>query len=248
MDLQGMAPNTPVPFDAPKLESFKYRVDLCDEEEEEWEMGDGISLEYFFNIICSSPKLAVVDIVCKYSLYETVSPCIVKPLLSNLVVNNTAFLRSLLVPSLKEATLIADFDRENSGQPGSPPQDFLTDFYDLLVESRCTTLSRLDISVNLLHQHLFSILELSPALVSFQLRFETAWNAQYDVLMRELIVQLMDVEAFLPLLEEIELEVSIHQSVSDRLNKQDQTTKHDSHFGQALCVVRRFALRELSLS
>ncbi|KAK0451989.1 uncharacterized protein EV420DRAFT_1702118 [Desarmillaria tabescens] len=38
------------------------------------------------------------------------------------------------------------------------------------------------------------------------------------------------------------------KNVSDRFHKQDQTTKRDSHFGQALYVVRRFALRELSLS
>ncbi|KAK0438142.1 uncharacterized protein EV420DRAFT_1651193 [Desarmillaria tabescens] len=36
--------------------------------------------------------------------------------------------------------------------------------------------------------------------------------------------------------------------VSDRFHKQDQTTQRDSHFGQALYVVRRFALRRLSLS
>ncbi|KAK0441790.1 uncharacterized protein EV420DRAFT_1579571 [Desarmillaria tabescens] len=209
MDLQGMAPNTFVPFTAPNLESFKYRVEICDGEE--WNDGDGIPLEYFFNIIRNSPNLVALDVICEYSSYDTVSPRIVKPLLSKLAVNNTAFLRSLLVPALKEATLTTDFYDSERGQPGSPT-DFLADFHDLLVESRCSTLSCLAISINLLNQHLLSILQLTPALISFKLHQYT-WKDQYDVVMQEFVVQLTNAEAFLPRLEEIDLNLPICRGV-----------------------------------
>ncbi|KAG7447058.1 uncharacterized protein BT62DRAFT_993878 [Guyanagaster necrorhizus] len=196
------------PTTAPRLESFKYRVELCDDEE--WDTGDGIPLEYLFNIIRNSPKLAAIDICCQYSSYDTVSPHISKPLLSKLVVNNTVFLRSLSVTALKEATLISD----SYVQPESP-SDFLADFHDLLVESRCSTLNYLNISIDLLNQHLLSNLQLASALTSFNL-CQYTWNDQDDMVMWEFIVQLADMKEFIPHLEEVELNLPIRRKVDIR--------------------------------
>ncbi|SJL12726.1 uncharacterized protein ARMOST_16157 [Armillaria ostoyae] len=201
MDLKGVAPDALAPSTAPKLESFKYRVNTVDEME--WyRTQNWVSLEYFFSIIRNSPKLAVVDILCEPSSpNDTVSPRIMSPLLSKLVVNNTAFLRSLLAPALKEVTLVEDSDPELSPIPGST--DFFADFHKFLVESRCSTLSRLNMSIDHLDHHLLSILQLTPALISFQLKTSGAWRN--DAVVQELIVQLTEVDAFLPRLEEIEL-------------------------------------------
>ncbi|PBK63308.1 hypothetical protein ARMSODRAFT_1024053 [Armillaria solidipes] len=201
MDLKGVAPDALAPSTAPKLESFKYRVNPVDEME--WyRTQKRVSLEYFFSIIRNSPKLAVVDILCEPSSpNDTVSPRIMSPMLSKLVVNNTAFLRSLLAPALKEVTLAEDSDPERSPIPGST--DFFADFHKFLVESHCSTLSRLNMSIDHLDHHLLSILQLAPALISFQLKTSGAWRN--DAVVQELIVQLTEVDVFLPRLEEIEL-------------------------------------------
>ncbi|SJL18412.1 uncharacterized protein ARMOST_22001 [Armillaria ostoyae] len=202
MDLQGVAPDILVPSITPKLESFKYRAGSSDDIDEWWYTPHLISLKYFLNIIRNSPKLAVVDILCEPSYSnDTASPRIMRPLLSKLVVNNTAFLRSLLAPALKEVTLVEESSIDDSPHPGS--LDFLADFHEFLVESRCSTLSRLDMTIEHLDHHFLSILQLTPALISFQLKTDGAWRN--DAVVQELIVQLTNVEAFLPHLEEIEL-------------------------------------------
>ncbi|PBK83542.1 hypothetical protein ARMGADRAFT_1170516 [Armillaria gallica] len=206
MSLKGINPDTVVPITTAKLERFRYRTEPY--EGDGWVVGDGIPLEYFFDILRSSPKLAVFDVFHEYSSYATVSPRIIKPTLSKLVVNGTAFLRSLSLPALKDASLFSD-SGDHDGPPG-PPSAFLADFHDLLVQSRCSSLSRLLISVDILDQHLFSILELAPTLISFELRQRHGtWNDQCDVVMQEFIVQLANVETFVPLLEEFVLKLSI---------------------------------------
>ncbi len=204
MDLQGVDTDALTPSIAPKLKSFKYRANSKDDDEW-WCTPRFISLEYFLNIIRNSPELAVVDILYEpWSSNNAVSPRIMRPLLSKLVINNTAFLRSLLAPALKEVTLVEDSNPELSPQPGS--SDFLADFHEFLVESRCSTLSRLDMTIEDLDHHFLSILQLAPALISFQLKTGGAWRN--DAVMQELIVQLTNVEEFLPRLEEIELNLS----------------------------------------
>ncbi|KAK0191989.1 hypothetical protein F5146DRAFT_1222225 [Armillaria mellea] len=209
MSLKGMNPDTIVPIATEKLESFKYRTEPF--EDGGWTVGDGIPLEYFFNILRSSPNLAVFDVFHEYSSYAAVSPRIIKPSLSKLVVNGSTFLRSLSLP------------------------DLLADFHELLVESRCSSLSHLLISVDNLDQHLCSILELASALISFELhQLDGTWNGQCDVVMQEFIVQLVNVKTFVPLLEELVLNLSVDGEV-------------DIHFADDAMVNMIAARRDRSL-
>ncbi|KAK0192050.1 hypothetical protein F5146DRAFT_1135780 [Armillaria mellea] len=207
MDLRGVNTDTLTPSIAPKLKTFKYRADSSESSHdgEWWYDPPFISVEYFLNIICNSPELAAVDILYEpWSSTHAVSPRIMRPLLSKLVINNTAFLRSLLAPALKEVTLAEDSNPELSPRLGK--EDFLADFHELLVESRCSTLSRLDMTIDKLDHHFLSILQLIPALISFRLKANGAWRN--DAVMQELIVQLTDAGEFLPRLEEIDLNLS----------------------------------------
>ncbi|KAK0231987.1 hypothetical protein EDD85DRAFT_955823 [Armillaria nabsnona] len=186
MLLKGINPDTIIPITTSKLKRFRYRTSPT-------RVRDGLLVMGY-----RSNTSSISYVPCQS----------LQSLMSSTIVNGTAFLHSLSLPALKDASLFLD-SGDHDG-PLGPPLAFLADFHDLLVESRCSSLSRLLISVDILDQHLFSILELAPALILFKLhQHHGTWNDQYDVVMQEFIIQLANVETFVPLLEELVLKLLI---------------------------------------
>ncbi|PBK69589.1 hypothetical protein ARMSODRAFT_1084878 [Armillaria solidipes] len=157
--------------------------------------GDRLTPEYL-HIIKSSPKLRSFSYndygVQSLDILPLVHPPIMSPSVEELSASSPMFMRSLVLPSLKDVTLSTNaHEKDMEEEVMSCPVGALGALHEMLLQSRCS-LSRLCLVDVVLDDHLTNIIRLMPGLQEFMINFNE-WVDDYDPIMQSLVTQLSEV-------------------------------------------------------
>ncbi|KAK0189561.1 hypothetical protein F5146DRAFT_1224649 [Armillaria mellea] len=192
LHLKGMHNEADIPFPASNLVSFSDARSFA---------RDRLTPTYL-TVVKSAPKLRSFS----YNGYGMPSPNIhpvsldpSSPVMASSVeklsASSSSFLRSLVLPSLKEVTLTTMYDAEKEEQVITCPVGALGALHQMLLQSQCS-LTRLSLVDADLDDNLANILRLMPRLQEFAIEFyewvpDTADN--YGPIMQSLVTQLSEV-------------------------------------------------------
>ncbi|KAK0447827.1 uncharacterized protein EV420DRAFT_1567799 [Desarmillaria tabescens] len=156
--------------------------------------GDRLTPEYL-HIVKSSPKLRSISYndhgFQSPNINSVFHPPVMSPSVEELSASSPSFMRSLVLPSLKNVRLTtAAYDGDLTEETMSCPVDALGALHELLLRSRCS-LSRLSLVDVVLDNNLVNIIRLMPALQDFIVQF-TEWVDDYDPIMQSLVTQLSE--------------------------------------------------------
>ncbi|SJL11141.1 uncharacterized protein ARMOST_14544 [Armillaria ostoyae] len=157
--------------------------------------GDRLTAEYL-HIIKSSPKLRSFSYndygVQSLDILPLVRPPVMSPSVEELSVSSPNFMRSLVLPSLKDVTLSTNaHEKDMEEEVMSCPVGALGALHEMLLKSRCS-LSRLSLIDAVLDDNLTNIIRLMPGLQEFMINFNE-WVGDYDPIMQSLVTQLSEV-------------------------------------------------------
>ncbi|KAK0477982.1 hypothetical protein IW261DRAFT_1484895 [Armillaria novae-zelandiae] len=193
MRVYGLDLNTLFPITSTNLEIF---VD----DRDEWLTSTSIHDQHL-KVLQDSQNLKVFYAPYRCTTGRIVFPRIIKPSLSELTVCDNSLIRSLSLPRLEFVALFNDCWLNLT--------DCLVDFQDMLTQSRCNSLTTLEIyDVLLRPTNLLRIFELSPSLISF--RYQThEWAAQNDDALQSIFRGLSDSAELVPQLKDVVLELAL---------------------------------------
>ncbi|KAK0436783.1 hypothetical protein EV421DRAFT_1830901 [Armillaria borealis] len=157
--------------------------------------GDRLTPEYL-HIIKSSPKLRSFSYndygVQGLDILPLVRPSVMSPSVEELSTSSPMFMRSLVLPSLKDVTLSTNaHEKDMEEEVMSCPVGALGALHEMLLQSRCS-LSRLCLIDAVLDANLTNIIRLMPSLQEIMINFNE-WVDEYDPIMQSLVTQLSEV-------------------------------------------------------
>ncbi|PBK66907.1 hypothetical protein ARMSODRAFT_959574 [Armillaria solidipes] len=147
---------------------------------------DGLLHSMYLGILRGSPYLETFDIAHFGVALPVAAPRIVHLTLQKLVVWETAFISSLELPALKSLEI---YRRAYPPVYITPPGMILA-LHNLIEVSRCS-LTHLFFSSTVLDNHVLSILELCPGLISLQFQM-TDWTADSDLVFQNLATRMTE--------------------------------------------------------
>ncbi len=186
LHLKGMHPGANIRFPVTNLVSFSDARPFC---------GDRLTLEYL-DIVKSAPKLRSFS----YSDYEdplmsTLFPTlrVMSRSVKELSTSSPTFMRSLVLPSLKECKLATEWElgMGESDDPTLCPEDALDALHEMLLQSQCS-LTRLSLVDVALDDNLVKIIQITPSLQEFFVEYNE-WADTYDPIMQSLVTRLGEV-------------------------------------------------------
>ncbi|PBK72009.1 hypothetical protein ARMSODRAFT_1016995 [Armillaria solidipes] len=107
--------------------------------------------------------------------------------------SSPSFMRSLVLPSLKDVTLTTAYDIfETENEVIKCPVSALSALHEMLVQSQCF-LTKLHLINVVLNDNLANIIQLVPGLQEFVIEFHE-WVDEYDPIMESLVTQLSEMD------------------------------------------------------
>ncbi|KAK0447841.1 uncharacterized protein EV420DRAFT_861913 [Desarmillaria tabescens] len=185
LHLKGMHPGARISFPTNNLVSFSDERPFA---------GDRRTLEYL-DIVKSSPKLHSFSYNdyggSLISIPFTIPDKIVSESIEELSTSSPSFMRSLVLPSLKEVTLTTMYDLDMGGELIKCPVGALGALHEMLAQSQCS-LTRLCLVDVVLDNNLASIMRLMPGLQEFVVEFFEWVPDVYDPVMLSLVAQMSE--------------------------------------------------------
>ncbi|KAK0237051.1 hypothetical protein EDD85DRAFT_835925 [Armillaria nabsnona] len=183
--IRGMHPEATISFPVDNLVSFS---------DERRFAGDRRTPEYL-DLLKLAPKIrsfSYNDYGVSLILTPFSAPSVMSGSVEELSASSPSFMRSLVLPSLKDVTLTTAYDIfETGNEVIRCPVGALSALHEMLVQSQCF-LTRLHLIDAVLNDDLANIIRSMPGLQEFVIEFYE-WEDDYDPIMESLVIQLSEV-------------------------------------------------------